>query len=196
MAISRRDVELLLLGAGPEGVLEGISGITRFQKLLFLLEQEENVVPSGTGFDFAAYKAGPYSAHLYDDLEMLENLGLIETEVTAEATEEEAAEIDMLDFEELMGEGADDAEGAGVDGLAAADAYEERRFRLTDDGTKRVRQLLERDDYKPVEGAIRRIRSKYGHYSLSDLLYYVYTKYPNMTTESEIKDKVLKRRRR
>jgi hypothetical protein len=195
MGISRRDVELLLLGLAPEGGPEGISGITRFQKLLFLLEQEERVIPSGTGFDFSAYKAGPYSAQLYDDLEMLENLGFIETEVTAEATEEEAAEIDMLDFEELMGDSAEDADGKGADGLGAADAYEERHFRLTDEGKKRVLQLLSRDEYKPVEGAIRRLRSKYGHYALSDLLYYVYTKYPEMTTESEIKDKVLKRRR-
>ncbi len=42
---------------------------------------------------------------------------------------------------------------------------------------------------------IRKIKRKYGNYSLSDLLYYVYTKYPEMTTESAIKDKVLRRPR-
>src|SRR6266496_4475488 len=92
-SIGRRDLLLLLLGIdGPKAVSEGLGGVTRLQKLLFLLEQEEKIVPSGEGFTFEAYKAGPYSPKLYDDLEFLENLGLIGKRVAAEGTEEEAAE--------------------------------------------------------------------------------------------------------
>ncbi len=190
-AIARRDVVLLLLGVGPEGELaEGIGGITRLQKFLYLLEKEAGLTPTDNGFDFAAYKAGPYSSKLYDDLEFLENLGFVETEVAAEATPAEAAEVDLLNFEDLMGDGA----GNGLDTLAP-DAYEERRFRISEEGTKRIRNLLESGEYQPVIDGIRKIKRKYGNYSLSDLLYYVYTKYPEMTTESEIKDKVLRRPR-
>jgi uncharacterized protein YwgA len=98
--ISTRDLELLLLGVGakPNRLTSGISGITRLQKFLYLLQEEGHVSPNGDGFEFEPYKAGPYSAKLYDDLEFLENLGLVQSDITAEATAPEAAEIDMLSF--------------------------------------------------------------------------------------------------
>lgn len=194
--ISRKDVILLLLGVG-EGVegAEGINGITRLQKLLFLVEQEENIRTADNGFEFIPYKAGPYSSKLYDDLEFLENLGLLTSEVAGEATDEEAVEVD-LSFEELMGECTDTVEGTPSDALTTADVYEEHRYRLTEDGKDRVEKLLQRGDYEPVVNGIRKIKSRFGGYSLNDLLYYVYTKYGEMTTESEIKDKILRRGRR
>ncbi len=128
--IARRDVVLLLLGIGPKGELaEGIGGITRLQKLLYLLENEAGLKPTDSGFEFAAYKAGPYSSKLYDDLEFLENLGFVETEVAAEATPEEAAEVDLLNFEDLMGDG-----GGSASDTLAPDSYEERRFRISEEG--------------------------------------------------------------
>jgi hypothetical protein len=191
--IDRRNVVLLLVGINPGGEIgEGIGGITRLQKLLYLLEQEEHLTPTEGGFEFTAYKAGPYSSKLYDDLEFLENLGLLESEVAGEATSPEAAELDLLNFDELMDDGAD-ASPAGVDGLAA-DAYEERRFRISKEGIKRIQTLIDSGRYKPVIDGVRKIKRKYGNYSLSDLLYYVYDKYPDMTVESEIKDKVLRKR--
>lgn len=195
--ITRRDLVLLLLGVSPVVGQEaqGLSGITRLQKLLYLLEQQHAIKPQGDGFEFAAYKVGPYSARIYDDLEFLENLGLIKSEVAGEVTEEAASEIDLLDFDELMGDSADNSAGAPADGFGAADAYEERRFHLTQEGFQRVNKLIQDGGYEPIVDGIRKIKSKFGTYSLSDLLYYIYTNYPEMTTESEIKDKVLYRGR-
>ena len=167
-------------------------GITRLQKLLFLLEQEEGLSPIEGGYEFEAYKAGPYSPKLYDDLEFLENLGLLEGEVTSEASEAEAEEVDVLSFDHLMGREERSPEG-DVEGAASADTYEARRFRLTVKGRERMEQLLQSDEILPVEKKIRRIKSKYGKYSLKDLLYHVYTTYPEMTTASEIRDEVLRR---
>lgn len=190
-SIGRRDLLLLLLGVSGQGTpSEGIGGITRLQKLLFLLEKEENVTPSGEGFTFEAYKAGPYSSKLYDDLEFLENLGLIGRQVTAEGTEEEATEIDFT-FEDLIGPEREKDDPSGP----APDAYEEHRFYLTPTGLQKIQQLLADDTYRPLVDSISRIKSRYGQYSLNDLLYHVYTKYPEMTTESEIKEQVLRRRR-
>jgi DNA-binding PadR family transcriptional regulator len=90
--------------------------------------------------------------------------------------------------EELMGDN-----GRSV---RSPDAYDERKYRLTEKGKERVETLLAENEYKPVIDGIKKIRSKFGGYSLDDLLYYVYTKYPEMTTESEIKEKVLRRRHR
>jgi uncharacterized protein YwgA len=189
-SVGRRDLLLLLLCvSGQRASNEGVGGITRLQKLLFLLEKEEQVTPNGEGFTFEAYKAGPYSPRLYDDLEFLENLGLIGKQVTAEGTEEEATEIDFT-FEDLI-----EPENERDDPGPAPDAYEEHRFYLTPEGMQKVQQLLADDAYKPLVNSISRIKSRYGQYSLNDLLYYVYTKYPEMATESEIKEKVLRHRR-
>ncbi len=193
--VSRRNMILLTLGTNPDGgVAEGVGGITRLQKLLYLLEKEENLTPTEDGFDFAAYNYGPYSASLYDDLEWLENFGLIESEVTAEATEAEAAEVDLLDFDELLGDGAEPTDDGSADGLGGPDALEERRFIITKDGAERIKSLIKSGEYDPVVDGIRRVKGKYGKYSLSELLHYVYKKFPEMTVESEIKEKVLRRR--
>jgi uncharacterized protein YwgA len=177
----------MLIGAGSSSPREGlVGGITRLQKLLFLLENEEGLRPDGEGFAFSAYKAGPYSSKLYDDIELLQNLRLLESESMAVATEAEAADIDALTFDELM----------GPPGELAADNYEERRFRLTEQGRAKVEALLQEQRLQPVAEKIERVKQRYGKRSLDDLLYYVYTKYPEMTVESEIKDHVLGRRRR
>lgn len=189
--ISRRNLLLLLVGLDSDSI--GLGGITRLQKLLFLLEEEEGLKPTEGTYRFEAYKAGPYSPKLYDDLEFLENLGLLEGEVTSEASEAEHEEVDLLSFGHLMGREVDESPEGDFDGAAAADAYEVRRFRVTDEGRKRIEQLLKSNDVQLVAKKIRRIKSKYGKYSLKDLLYHVYTKYPEMTTASEIRNEVLRR---
>lgn len=186
--ISRRDLILLILGVGTEAKKKaGISGMTRLQKLLFLIKQDVRLEEKGSGFEFEPYIAGPYCAKVYDDLEFLENIGFIESEVSGEATEVESSEVDFT-FEELIGDDSDK--------LKTPDVYDERRFYLTEKGKNRVESLLKSEVFQPVIDGIRKVKSKFGHYSLDDLLYYVYTKYPEMATESEIKDRVLRRRRR
>jgi len=85
--IGRRDLLLLLIGLDESTAPEGLGGITRIQKLLYLLESEEHICPSGEGFKFEAYKAGPYSPRIYDDLELLENLDYIRRSVKGEEFE-------------------------------------------------------------------------------------------------------------
>src|SRR4051812_2131020 len=100
--ISRRDLLLLLLASPSADKNIGLGGITRIQKLVFLLEKEQKLAPTSEGFEFTPYKAGPYSPRIYDDLEFLENLGFISKSVSAETTPEEAAEVNFT-FESLMG---------------------------------------------------------------------------------------------
>jgi len=186
--IGRRQLVLLLIGCDAPGKpSDTLGGITRLQKLLFLLEKEGGVAPTDDGFQFTAYKAGPYSSKVYDDLEFLENLGLLESTVTAEATDAEKVEIDQLSFDDLMGDGA----APDGDGYRTPDSFEERQFRLTSQGVEKVRELIDSGDYSPIVTEIRRIKSTYAHYSLIDLLRHVYTAYPEMTQASEILDKVL-----
>lgn len=188
--LGRRELLLLLLGLeGPRASATGIGGITRLQKLIFLLEREYGLRPAGDGFEFTPYKAGPYSSRLYDNLELLENLGLVESEPTDVATEPEAAELEALSFEELMG-------ASSAEEQPAADSYEERKYRLTSKGLEHVGKLLERQDIAAAADSVRKVKTKYKSHALNNLLRYVYTKYPEMTVESEIKDQVLGRRGR
>jgi uncharacterized protein YwgA len=204
--IGPRELLLLLIGLDDIAAPEGLGGITRIQKLLYILQTEEHIRPAGDGFKFEPYKAGPYSPRIYDELQLLENLNYIRrassgehdsdditTErISAEASDPEKAEVDLT-FEELMG--PEDVMTARSDEIApTADSYEEARFFLTDTGKNKIEKLLENPDYKPFVDGIRRVKSRFSKYSLNDLLYYVYTRHPTMTTESEIKEKVLRRR--
>jgi uncharacterized protein YwgA len=201
--IGRREMLLLLIGLDESPTERGLGGITRIQKLLYLLDTEEKIHPTGEGFNFEAYKAGPYSSRIYDDLEFLENLDFIkrlkpsgqdaaDLATSAVASDPEMAEVDFT-FEELMG--PEDVMAPEPDEIApTADSYEETRYALTEQGREKVETLLKSKEYKPFVDGIRKVKSRFAKYSLNDLLYYVYTRHPDMTTESEIKEKVLRRR--
>lgn len=195
--VSKQQLLLLLLGLdGPNVSTKGIGGITRLQKLLFLLWKEAGIREVESGFEFRPYKAGPYSRKLYDELELLENLGLIHSEVQGEATEAEAVELEELSFEQLMGDDARPFQDvASRSEASTADTFEERRFTLTDRGLELAKDLLKNPESKAFVDGIRKIKSKFANYSLQDLLYHVYTKYEadGWTSESEIRDNVLRK---
>ncbi len=183
MSLSRTMLLLQLLSEPVTGTKpSAIQGITRLQKLLFLAEREAGIaVDEGEDFNFSAYKFGPVSKDLYDDIEKLENLGFIETEGVAEPT---AVELDEygLSFEGLMGDETEVAKAS----------LEERRYSITQRGQDWLKKNAASISKEALDG-IRKVKGKYGKLSLSDLLYYVYSKYPAMTTESEIREKVLGR---
>lgn len=191
--VGRRDLVMLVIGLGVDDELnDSLGGITRLQKYLFLLDREAAVQADRDGFRFEPYKAGPYSAKVYDDLEFLENLGLLQSQVTGSATEEEAAEVERLSIGDLFGTPSASGMGSSAEDTVAP---EERRFFLTDPGVAHVKRLLDNPEYRPVVDAVRRVKSRFAGHSLDDLLFYVYTKFPEMTTESEIRTKVLRRGR-
>lgn len=196
--VSKQQLLMLLLGLDARGSVseDGVGGITRLQKLLFLLWKEAGIQEVDRGFQFTPYKAGPYSRKLYDELELLENLGFIRSEVQGQATEAEAAEIEDLSFEQLMGDDAAPFHDVATRSRAGtADSFEERRFTLTSQGVEAVKNLLNAPDTKPFVEGIRKIKSKFANYSLQDLLYHVYTNYEKegWTSESEIRDMVMRK---
>lgn len=192
--VGSRDLVMLLISLGRDDQLDqSLGGVTRLTKYLFLLEKEGGVQAEKDAFRFEPYKAGPFSAKLYDDLEFLENLGLLESRVTGRATEGEAAEVERLSIDDLFHDPATDAENQSGD--VYADAFEEREFSLTQEGVNQIQKLTADPEYRPVMDAVRRVKSRFANHSLDDLLRYVYDKYPEMATESEIRDKVMRRGR-
>ena len=181
-----RDQSLMLLLAAPGyrgEEAEPIQGTTRLQKLLFLIEREAGLpAAEGPDFQFTPWKFGPVSKELYDDLEKLENLGLLESDPISAPSLTELDEYG-LSFDDLMGDEESQARGS----------TEEKRYRLTPLGLQWVNRHINQRGQREMLDKIRRIKAKYGALSLQDLLHYVYKKYPDMATASEIKAKVLRK---
>lgn len=82
----RQDLLLLALYApGREGWPgEGVQGMTRLQKLLFLMQKEaglENLPPTGTeGYRFRPFDYGPFTPEIYEDIDVFEQLGIVKVE--------------------------------------------------------------------------------------------------------------------
>src|SRR5438132_13163686 len=77
--LDREDIVLLLLDANKRVLKKDtISGTTRLEKLLFLLEKETDFEGVARFFPFEAHNFGPFSKDVYEAVEFLEGCGLIE----------------------------------------------------------------------------------------------------------------------
>ena len=177
-----------------------IAGSTRLQKLVFLVQQRLVGVSESrdlrVDFAFRPNRFGPADTYLYPDLEFLVALEYVlrrpaddNSSPTREPELEEMTERE-LSFAYLMG-----SEDRAVD-LAAAENIEEE-FLITDRGRKFLTQLevqLDTRDlalFRSLRSTAEEIRRKYGDWPLDRLLRYVYTEYPEYTTASEIRRRVL-----
>lgn len=142
---------------------EKIRGVTKVQKLLFLIEQETGFFQDHEdtiAFNFAPYKMGPFSEHVYEELQFLLQLDAIE----AEDLQQSHAPI-------------------------LASELSNKEFSITQKGEKIASQLvelLEPEHRHEVQMTI----TEYNQKSLTELLRYVYTEYPEFAAESEIKDEL------
>lgn len=155
-------------------IAEEIEGITKVQKLLFIIE-EETLFGEKYGreidFDFNPYKMGPFSPKVYDEVSLLLNMNAIEKE------ELDKSHSDAWEFEDYTKQKSSN-ELAG------------QRFIITQKG-KKIGQELENYLEPQVFEDLKDTVEKKNSLSLNVLLEYVYTEYPKMTTKSEIKDEVL-----
>ncbi|WP_226041311.1 SocA family protein [Natrinema sp. DC36] len=138
-----------------------IQGVTKLQKLLFLVEEEteffEKYGPE-LAFEFTAHKMGPFSKHVYEEIRFLQQLKAIETEPMA--------------------------------GDSDGEEFTNKVFYITPKGEKIASQLSNQLDAEYDE-ELRALVEKYNPMELRELLRYVYEEYPAFTTESEIKDEIL-----
>lgn len=208
MAIDRRELLVLLLQArGPKGMEnEPIVGVTRLQKLLYLLKREYGIDKiSKNYFSFEPYKFGPYASQLYDDIAFLENLDIIESggrQLTMSPFGDGNVALPPL---ESVGEhtaSRADMEEAQVSydyliGEEKAEFYEEdmqeRKFRLTNKGEAVAQEILQQlpvNQRRNTSSKLEEAKKHYGGMTLRQLLGYVYREYPESAIESEIIDKV------
>ncbi len=170
------DLVVLLLGAPTrlKQLTGRINGITRLEKLVFLLERE---LPQLDAFlvesaDFESHNFGPFSAKIYSAVEVLGAANLLE-ERHAEASSQ-----------------AESWEESALIGTDHGDEYLERQFRLTERG-RRYYHVLVQDLPPELPELVGQLKTRFGAIPLRQLIRYVYTRYQDFTDKSLIREEVL-----
>lgn len=165
------DVVLALLYApgtsGREG--EPVLGITRLQKLLFLLWKEGAFYEDIPNlYNFKPYDLGPCMDDLYDDLDFAEDIGLISIQEVPSGNEFEGGDEDafLRDF-----------------GFKLVRRSTRRDFALTEVGHEAAREIYDRLDEERRQ-RLDQIKRRFNSMPFFDLLRYVYRKYPAFAKKS------------
>uniref|UniRef100_A0A7C3EL94 Uncharacterized protein n=1 Tax=candidate division WOR-3 bacterium TaxID=2052148 RepID=A0A7C3EL94_UNCW3 len=185
---SRLDLLLLLLYApGRTGrFAEPLLGMTRITKLLFIALNElklGQLVPRP--YRFVPYKLGPFAPEIYQDLELLISAGLVRA-VSLEPDGTPVLSTDAKTIRQLL------KLNSGVSRTERLDAAS-LLFELTPQGralARRLYQLAVRRQ-RPLGPGLKILKARFGTLPLSRLLRYVYRRYPEYTTRSQIIDRIL-----
>jgi hypothetical protein len=177
------DLVLLFLHATEKDSKGPLQGATRLQKLLFLLtessEYQDIWADRRAPLRFRAYKMGPFTAEVYEGLEVLSTFH----PPLVKSTPSGAVGSEDVEFAEYADEVDLDEQGSVDHYLRPAE------YRLTDEGRIVARKLWD-DAPKPLKNRIESIVRTYGRLNLRELLRRVYHDYPAMTVRSEIRDQV------
>jgi uncharacterized protein YwgA len=181
-AIDTKDLILLLLFAGDR---QPIRGRTRLVKMVFLFKKEvakhfrkPTGLAASTLPDFEPHNFGPFAPGVYADLEFLVDNGFVKHKEAGEAISEDEAE----EYEYWQST-------SGADGDAQ---FSQQDFTITDLGAKFVEAghaggALKKEQWQLLND----FKARCTAVSLKQLLRYVYSKYPDMTTRSTIVDEIL-----
>lgn len=176
--LDQTDTILLLLAAETSNLKQRFrcDGITRLEKLVFLLKQETDFDSEvHEPFAFEAYHYGPYSREIYDAVDFLKAMLLVsERQVDVGSGLDVSEEVEALDAYDALGED---------------DRYIERQLELTEDG-KAVAKVLSTRVSPIGKEALTTIKDKYGAMPLRQLLRYVYDRYPAYAENSLIRDAI------
>ena len=178
--IDPEDIILLLLEANHKLLgKEELSGITRLEKILFLLQKETSFEKVASFYNFMPLNFGPFSKEVYEAIEFLEGCELIQVRDRVHSSYY-ANVGEILLLQEI-------SEGEVTEATTGDDAgVTEKLFSLTKDGhtvAQKLREAIEKRRPKDIEelyGIIRR----YGNLPLNQLIRYVYRRYPEMTVKS------------
>ncbi len=169
------DAIVLLLGSEPHGKEKRgeLRGVTRLEKLVFLLERETDAGRILTEDpEFVAYNFGPFSRKVYGAVDQLVEAGLLEDSKRLSQNEDDSWETSSF--------GADDIQTS----------YSTRDFKLTDLGLEYYSALVSELPANVVTQA-EQLRGRFAGWALRDLVRYVYERYEKFTEKSVIRDQIL-----
>ena len=149
---------------------EAIRGITRLEKLVFLVLKEGGLESRiDTPFEYKPYDYGPYSTQVLKEIETLTTVNLIEIE-----------KVPLRSIKEVIdGQAARLGTGGDREFERVLEVY-----RITQRGLRIwegvVRSKLSREDIETIS----RIKREYNSMDLDQLLRTVYEKFPEYTAET------------
>lgn len=174
--IDREDVLLLIFDAYERNFHKAaFNGVTRLEKLIFLLGAEAGLKDIAELFKFRAYKFGPYSKGVYEAADVLQSWGLATVEAKpyysyflAEEERELSRDIDDEIEED------------------PAPAAQERLFSLTPNGQVLASKLRNEwaKDHPDHLKRLDEIVQRYGALPLNQIIRYVYRRFPQMAERS------------
>lgn len=166
------DLILLLLDAPGSNRSEAVRGVTRLQKLLFVIEQK-----LGLASQFYAYNYGPFDSDVYDAAEALRRAGFIVGGVEIKSA--------PPSFEQMV---------ASVEHRAGPAAASIELFALTPKGRDLAERLRRSSGaYEALYSRIADLRKEWDTPRLDDLIHRVYTTWPAYAENSLIRDEVMSR---
>ena len=171
------DLLIVVLYAPGKGgqLMEPVMGITRLQKLIFLLQQGLGpgalVADAQSLLSYKPYKMGPFSKRLLEVLEDLKAAGIIVTE---------RLEYWIRDDSDEAADQEDLAEGA-------PERIESFSFSLSQGIGKRAGEGLWLGLSQDQQTDMRKFKSFFNTLSLRQLLIYTYERFPEFTGKSTIK---------
>jgi hypothetical protein len=168
------DAVVLLLGAPTDNMPPGeIEGITRLEKLVFLLSKESDLSGLLTEDpDFHSHHFGPFSSKVYAAIDLLAAAGLVSDSTAVSDSTEETWESEAV---------------IGLD----SDPYATRDIALTPLGRDYYKSLLH-ELPSSTEDEIVDLKERFASLPLRQLVRYVYRRYPEYTEKSKIRDSILK----
>lgn len=169
------DAIVLVLGAPGGSDRQGyLEGVTRLEKLVFLLERETPVRDWLTEkADFRSHRFGPFSSKIYQAADTLAAAEMIhDSAQSADTVEDRWEAVNVLIDDEDV------------------DPYTTRTFELTERGTRYYGALL-RELPPGAEQTLATFKERFGRLPLRHLVRYVYERYPQFTDKSEIRDQIL-----
>lgn len=171
---NRKDLLLLVLAAqGGAPVV----GVTRLQKYLYLLQDQEGwrAKLGSSRYEFRPLHFGPFDDQVYADLDFFENLGLIEKQPAGEEPLSESGEEQQ----------ASESWGTSDPEFAPWTADQEIwAYRLTDQGREFVEQHLEldHDDADTIE----QMKARWNGTPLTEFLRWLYQTYPEVAENTKL----------
>jgi hypothetical protein len=173
--IETDDLVVLMLGApSPSGQQSGrIEGITRLEKLVFLIEKERAPKWLTENAGFVSHNFGPFSSKIYTAVDTLVAAGLLKDSGSLAASTEDAWETENIIGEQM------------------SDPYATRNFELTERG-RRYYDALIKELPAGVEEELASFKARFATLPLRQLIRYVYERHPDFTDKSIIRDDVLR----
>lgn len=166
-----------------------IKGSVRLTKMMYLFNKEIKPIIEKKGGkcdklpEFIPYNFGPFSKDLYEQIELFKGIEFI---MTKEILSKEIMVEEVDDWEEnpYIGESLNDEEH-----LTFNKKYVE--YTIAKRGESYYENIIKQELNQDIIELLEQFKKKIVRISVKNLLYYVYTKYPEMTVNSIIKKDVL-----